>query len=156
MFERGNRADYRANQPVSCEIVLDDGRKLAGNIVQSSVKGLGETLNAAGDFVEFESFERERLFLSKRMIRSIKPTVIPKQKNFTSELRNSDQFDPYAVLGLEPSASRDQVREAYHALAKAYHPDRLQGMGLPLEVIEYATAMAKRINAAYSALSAAA
>jgi curved DNA-binding protein CbpA len=31
--------------------------------------------------------------------------------------------DPYAVLGLPRNASREQVRRAYHRLAKRYHPD---------------------------------
>ncbi len=31
--------------------------------------------------------------------------------------------DPYAVLGLKPDASDDDVKRAYRALAKKYHPD---------------------------------
>jgi len=34
-----------------------------------------------------------------------------------------DLRDPYAMLGLGPSASADQIRSAYRALARAYHPD---------------------------------
>jgi hypothetical protein len=33
-------------------------------------------------------------------------------------------MDPYAVLGLEPDASRRDVKAAYHRLAKDWHPDR--------------------------------
>ena len=31
--------------------------------------------------------------------------------------------DPYSVLGLTPDASDEEVKRAYRALAKKYHPD---------------------------------
>ena len=31
--------------------------------------------------------------------------------------------DPYKVLGLSPDASDEDVKAAYRALAKKYHPD---------------------------------
>ena len=35
--------------------------------------------------------------------------------------------DPYRVLGLEPGASDEEVKQAYRRLAKKYHPDRNPG-----------------------------
>ena len=46
-----------------------------------------------------------------------------------------------------------EIREAYFALAKVYHPDRYATAELPTEVIEYLFAMARRINAAHAALN---
>ncbi|CCW65724.1 unnamed protein product [Phytomonas sp. EM1] len=35
----------------------------------------------------------------------------------------SGPFDPYKILGISPSASKDEIKRAYHRLALRYHPD---------------------------------
>ena len=32
--------------------------------------------------------------------------------------------DPYKVLGVSPSATDDEIKDAYRALVKKYHPDK--------------------------------
>ena len=51
-------------------------------------------------------------------------------------------MDPYEVLGLSPGASDDEVKKAYRALAKKYHPDANPGD-------KVAEQKMKDINAAY-------
>ena len=50
--------------------------------------------------------------------------------------------DPYSVLGLTPDASDEEVKRAYRALAKKYHPDMNPGD-------QHAAEMMNQINAAY-------
>jgi DnaJ like chaperone protein len=78
---------------------------------------------------------------------------VPRLPNLNARLRDVDGFDPFAVLGVAPGAQREKIKEAYFALAKAYHPDRYAMAELPSEVIEYLFAMARRINAAHAALN---
>lgn len=37
--------------------------------------------------------------------------------------------NPYTVLGIDPSASEQEIRHAYRKLAKKFHPDSLSGFG---------------------------
>ena len=50
--------------------------------------------------------------------------------------------DPYKVLGVSPNASDEEIKKAYRALAKKYHPDRNPGDA------EAAKKM-QQVNAAY-------
>lgn len=58
--------------------------------------------------------------------------------------------DPYKVLGVAPSATDDEVKEAYRNLAKKYHPD--QYAESPLK--ELADEKMKEINEAYDQITA--
>ncbi|MBQ3269327.1 MAG: DnaJ domain-containing protein [Clostridia bacterium] len=51
--------------------------------------------------------------------------------------------DPYRVLGVSPQATDDEVKQAYRALAKKYHPDVNNGSA-------QAEAKMKEVNEAYS------
>ena len=53
--------------------------------------------------------------------------------------------DPYRVLGVSPDATDDEIKKAYRALAKKYHPDVNNGSS-------QAEARMKEVNEAYSAV----
>ena len=56
----------------------------------------------------------------------------------------------YKILGLTENASLEEVSNQYRKLIKEYHPDKLQGMGLPKEFIELANQKLSAINKAYT------
>ena len=56
----------------------------------------------------------------------------------------------YKILGLQENANLEEVSNQYRKLVKEYHPDRLQGMGLPKEFIELANQKLTAINKAYN------
>ena len=56
----------------------------------------------------------------------------------------------YKILGVSENASFEQVSNQYRKLIKEYHPDKLQGMGLPKEFIELANQKLSAINKAYT------
>jgi len=57
--------------------------------------------------------------------------------------------DPYLVLGLNPAATPEQVKQAYRRLVRENHPDRHIAAGLPQEMVKLATERLQRINEAY-------
>lgn len=57
--------------------------------------------------------------------------------------------DAYAVLGIERTASDDEVKKAYRRLVSQHHPDKLVAKGLPEEMMEVAKRKTQEIRAAY-------
>ncbi|MCQ2274659.1 MAG: DnaJ domain-containing protein [Bacteroidales bacterium] len=56
------------------------------------------------------------------------------------------------MLGINPTASDDEIKKAYRRLAMKYHPDKVEGMGE--EVKKQAEAQFRKINEAYETLKA--
>lgn len=56
----------------------------------------------------------------------------------------------YDILGVSPSASDEEVKRAYHNLAKSFHPDMMKANGWPEDKIRTATSHMALINEAWS------
>jgi DnaJ-class molecular chaperone len=61
------------------------------------------------------------------------------------------QWDPYRVLGIDRSASIEDIKHAYRELARKYHPDKLEHLGDEFKVL--AEMRFKEIQQAYQELS---
>jgi DnaJ like chaperone protein len=57
--------------------------------------------------------------------------------------------DPYCVLGVEPNSDRETVRDAWRALVREYHPDRMIARGVPEEAMKLAEKRLIQANWAY-------
>jgi DnaJ-domain-containing protein 1 len=53
----------------------------------------------------------------------------------------------FEVLGVQPTASVAEIKEAYRERARQYHPDRVQGLGQEFQ--EIAERRMKQLNLAY-------
>jgi hypothetical protein len=154
MFDR-NRTDH-VPEPgsIHVEVALADGTIARGKLLVPMGKGLADVLNGPGGFIEFEPYGGVRSFLAKAQLASVTPVGVPRAPDLGARRADPGGFDPHAVLELTAGASREEVRQAYFRLAKAYHPDRYATAELPEEVRDYLAAMARRINAAHAALEA--
>jgi curved DNA-binding protein CbpA len=63
-----------------------------------------------------------------------------------------EQLDYYSLLQVEPQASADQVRRAFHRFAAKYHPDRFTGAGADAAKVERAAQIYRRGAEAYKVL----
>lgn len=61
-----------------------------------------------------------------------------------------DAGDPYAILGLLPGASMEEVRQAWRRTAAENHPDRMIQRGAPPEFVAIAREKTAAINGAYA------
>ncbi len=65
-----------------------------------------------------------------------------------------DPESPYAILGVAPDVSDDDLKAHYRALVREHHPDRLAASGVPPEFRCAANRRLAAINAAYEAIKA--
>lgn len=154
MFERNKIDSIPEQTSVAVEASLEDGRILKGKVAIPLHKSVFDVLNGSGAFLEFEPFDGERQFIAKASLRTVKLLSVGRGPNLISRLRDMDGFDPHTILGVTRAASWEDIKAAYHRLAKVYHPDRYSAAELPQEVRDYLASMARRVNAAYAALEA--
>jgi DnaJ-domain-containing protein 1 len=137
---------------VTVTITLSTGVQMRGTVFHSKTRTLQDELNKTETFIEFEPMEGQKMFLARSAIAAIKEFNVPRVDQMSRRKDVLEQFDPYEVLGLKRGADHAQIRSAYVTLAKIYHPDRFLRADLPPEVAEYLSAVATRVNLAYSEL----
>lgn len=150
MFER-NKSQIEQGA-LSVEILVEDGIKVSGRLIVPAGRALFDVLNGQQDFLEFEPFDGERRFIAKSAVKAVKMLAGAGVASLGQRVRDLDGFDPYTILGVVKGSAADEVRTAYLAKARQYHPDRYSTVELPAEVATYLEGMSRRVNAAYEAL----
>ena len=62
------------------------------------------------------------------------------------------ECEPCVILGIDPIATDEQIRDAWLRQVRAHHPDKLLAQGLPEEAIAVANRKLALINDAYDRL----
>ena len=138
---------------------IDDYKGIAEQVykVFKSDRGLlFELLNSLFSiaYADGELHPKEKVMLSEiAKIFQISDNEFESLKNIFEAKISQDNTSinrSYKILGLSDNASLEQVSNQYKKLIKEYHPDKLQGMGLPKEFIELANQKLSAINKAYT------
>jgi len=66
-----------------------------------------------------------------------------------NSVKESSIDQAYALLGITTEATNDEVKKAYRALVREYHPDIIKSQGASDEYLKEATEKVQDINAAY-------
>ena len=109
-----------------------------------------------GDYKEFEK-RRNKWFEDEAERKAEKEFEKKRKENSNTNYSNSRKTNhsnlspelqkAYSVLGIDPSASIDEIKNQKKKLLKRYHPDRFANQGE--EMIKKATKKAQSINHAY-------
>ncbi len=95
--------------------------------------------------------ENEDLFLEE--VRKI----FHVRENFYRQLKErhitEGKPNPFEVLGVERTASAEDIRKAYRDIVRNNHPDALRAKGLPAEAIALAEVRIRAANLAYQMLT---
>lgn len=142
MFDHSQR--QRAKRKVRTTIKMADGATLEGHIFCTMHERFGDALNDDRPFMPFETIDGELMYLSKESVRS----AIPRDGDAVEE----SFTNPHQILGVEENASIEKIKEVYHKQVRNVHPDRLNGLDLPKEMVNLANDIMARLNAAYARL----
>ncbi len=132
---------------VEVAVQLEDGTNLLGYLFVKPMQRISDLLNDHRQFLPLQVTNGPITHLHKSKIAKVSQLALePDQEGI---------FDPYEILGVSPSASDEILKEAYHSLCSANHPDKLQGLGLPSDFSEIANSRIVRIIDAYRRITAA-
>jgi len=141
---------FSQDQQKTVEVIVStsDGVELNGKLICGLSGQIEAVLNNESQFVEIVSEDGENTFLSKKHIIKLQPKKSKTQTRPKLKVSDNIGGNWAEILGVGYDADSLEVKQAYHALAKAYHPDMFS-IDMPIEVKQYASTMLSRINIAY-------
>mgnify|MGYP001806334711 FL=1 len=145
-----NGRDDNANR-ISVFLTLTDNQVVTVSIRLPLSRRLGDALNNDDVFLDAITPSGQQQFIAKSTIKLVRSANVPRADQLDTEASTpgSPAFDPYAILKVAKDASPEDIKHAYHRMARLYHPDRVASYELPDEVKDYVRAMLVRINLAF-------
>ena len=126
---------------VELEIELENGERVLGFLFTKHTQRVSDLLNDHREFLPFQSSDGGILHVRKAKIVRV--------LHLDQESAPDHVTDPYEVLGVPRHASDHELKEAYHALCRNYHPDMLHGLDLAPDLMDSAKSRMVRIIDAY-------
>ena len=149
MFSSGDADRNR----IQVTITLATGEVMNGHVFAGLTGKLKDLMNHADRYLDFERRDGTIALVLKDDIRTVSLFELPRNDQLSRRMRDTASFDPWMLLGVERNSGPAEIRTAYWAKAKQYHPDMLVDKDPPREVTEFMNAMFARIHAAYQELS---
>ena len=75
------------------------------------------------------------------------------KNQYTQNIKQNQKEDFYSILGLQQSATNEEIKKAYRFSASQYHPDKVSHLGK--ELIEFANKKFTEIKTAYEEIKTA-
>jgi preprotein translocase subunit Sec63 len=137
---------------VAVTLTFHSGDVVNGHVFLGPAQKLRDLLNNPEKFIDFEKRDSTLTLIAKRSIATISGLDLPRTDHLTRRTQNIAAFDPYQTLGVDRGANAGEIRAAYLAKARLYHPDKLASKDVPKEVSDYMNAMFIRVQKAYEEL----
>lgn len=140
------------SDPMTVDMVMTDGSTMRAIVMIPREKDLRDVFNVADQFLEVECLENGPVVFQREALRTVRPAGLPQAQQLSKRLAAAEKLAAHQVLGIVRNAGRDAIAAAHDALREKYDPARASAAGLPEEVVEYLSAMCRRLDAARSAL----
>ena len=157
-----NNSNNRLMLPVILRLM--DGRELTVDLIVNLGGAIDRTMNNEASFILIGDADGSERLLAKSAVLEVvdAKTIKPKADALAAPAAEQpvqapslvpEFADPYQVLGLDSTASIEDVRNSFAALAQAYNPDRIAASGLPQDVYEFCQNRYRQISDAYAKLT---
>jgi DnaJ-domain-containing protein 1 len=132
-------------------LTLADNQMVTVSIRLPLSRRLADALNNDDVFLDAITPSGQQQFIAKSTIKLVRSANVPRADQLDTEGRvpGTPAFDPYAILKVARDANPEDIKSAYHRMARLYHPDRIASYELPDEVKDYVRTMLVRINLAF-------
>jgi hypothetical protein len=128
------------------QIELANGTQLLGYLFVKQTQRISDLLNDPRQFIPFKN--------SDGVVAHLRKETIVKVAQLKQQTEQNGVTDPFEILGVTPSVSDEDLKNAFHTLCTHYHPDTLQSLDLPSDLSDFASSRLIRIIDAYRRIKA--